>query len=233
MKKVIKVGENIQEISAKVKLESSKATYKISGNKNLKPGNNVVTILVTAEDGTKKTYKINVEKAGNIEDTSSALTNLIIENMILEPVFDSKVTEYVGNNIKYTDALNILPYTQAEEATYEIIGNEEFKVGENTVSIKVTSKDGSSSTEYTVTFEMLDKEETNALLVVSPYTEQELSLNETGKNLIWESIKRHSTIILLYLLALIEFIQVVYLYMQLKGVDSEVIKVKRRNNKNK
>ena len=44
----------------------------IIGNKNLKAGNNTIKIVVTAEDGTKKTYKINVEKEGNVENLLKA-----------------------------------------------------------------------------------------------------------------------------------------------------------------
>ena len=225
----IKVGEDVENISASVTLSSSKAFYTISGNKNLKAGNNVIKIVVTAEDGTTKTYKINVEKAGNIEETSSSLTNLIIEGMTLNVPFDSKVTEYIGSEIKYKEKLNILAYTQAEQATYEIIGNENLKEGENTIVVKVTSKDKSTETEYKVTFNMLAKEETNALQVVNPYAEQVPQIIETHENEMWKIIKDNATIILLYILAVIEFAQVIYLYVQLQKVNPEEPILKRRN----
>ena len=226
----IKVGEDVDQISVGVTLESSKATYKVTGNKGLTAGNNVIKIVVTAEDGTKKTYKINVEKKGNVEESSAELSNLIIEDMTLDKVFTATETEYVGSKMKYTEKLNILPYTVSEKAEYEIIGNENLKVGENTVTIKVTSYDETSTVEYKITFEMMSKEETNALQVVSP------SANETPKKEEKHTIKQalidNSTIILLYVLALVEFAQVVYLYVQLKNVNPEATVITRRRNKN-
>lgn len=229
----IKVGENVENISLGITLASSKATYTVTGNKGLKAGNNVIKIVVTAEDGTKKTYKINVSKAGNVEESSSELSNLIIENMTLEPQFESTTTEYVGSKMKYTDKLNILPYTVAENATYEIIGNENLKEGKNTIVIKVTSLDKTTTTEYKVVFEMTAKEETNALQVVNPYTENETKVEQKESNSsTWKEILiDNATIILLYILALVEFAQVVYLYVQLKSVNPDAITVKRRKNK--
>ena len=232
----IKVGEDVDKISVGVTLAHSKATYTISGNKNLKAGNNVIKIVVTAEDGTKKTYKINVNKAGNVEESSSELSNLIIEDMTFDTMFSSTETEYVGSKMKYVESLNILPYTVSEKATFEIIGNENLKEGENTIIIKVTSYDKSSTTEYKVTFEMLSKEETNALQVVNPYVDSEptdMKEKDDGLKSFKEILMENSTIILLYLLALVEFAQVVYLYIQLKNIDPTTVKVKRRNNNKK
>ena len=227
----IKVGEDVNNITANVTLAHSKAVYSISGNKNLKAGNNVIKIVVTAEDGTTKTYKINVEKAGNFEETSSELTNLIIEDMTLDKEFSSTVTEYNGGTVKYAKSLNILPYAKAEQAKVEILNNENLKEGENTVVIKVTSKDGTSTTEYKVTFNMLPEEETNALTNVTIYSEAKTPTYDgiSAWDGIKESLKKHATIILLYVLALIEFAQVVYLYVQLKSVNPDVVEVKRRN----
>jgi len=227
----IKVGEDIDNISVGVTLASSKATYKVTGNKNLKAGNNVIKIVVTAEDKTTKTYKINVEKKGNAEESSAELSNLIIEDMTFVTPFTSTETEYVARKIKYTEKLNILPYTVSEKATYEIIGNEKLKEGENTVIVKVTSYDETSIIEYKVTFEMMSKEETNALQVISPYVDRENQINE--ENSLKQILIDNSTIILLYILALVEFAQVVYLYVQLKNTNPGALEVTRRRNKNK
>lgn len=230
----VKVGEDVNKLAISVKTEDSKATYTISGNKDFKAGTNVVKITVSAEDGTTKVYKINVEKEGNIEESSSSLVNLIIEDMKFTVPFEKNITEYTAEKIKYTSKLNILPYTEAEEATYEIIGNENLKVGENEIIIKVTSKDKSTTTEYKVKFEMLSEEETNALksLEVSPYSENTLQKQEYDwKKELWNTVKENSTIILLYLLAIVEFVQVVYLYTKLKEVNPDELIIKRRKNK--
>lgn len=231
----ITVGEDVDTIKAGVTLAHKKATYTISGNKNLKAGDNVIKIVVTAEDGTKKTYKINVKKQGNEEESSAYLSNLIIEDMTFETTFATTETEYVGSKMKYAEKLNVLAYPISEEATYEIIGNENLKEGINTITVKVTSADKTSTVEYKVTFEMMSKEETNALQVVNPYVEttpHDKTLEQNEESPLAKAIRKHSTIILLYILALVEFVQVIYLYVQLKSVNPSSVTVKRRN-KNK
>lgn len=227
----IKVGEDVENITVGVTLAHKKATYAVSGNKDLKAGNNVIKIVVTAENGTKKTYKINVEKAGNAEDTSAELSNLIIEDMTFEVPFVSTETEYIGSKMKYAKSLNILPYTVSEKATYEIIGNKNLKEGENIIVVKVTSYDESNTVEYKIKFEMMSKEETNALQVVNPYADKAPQQNQNSNlKSFKELLIENSTIILLYILALVEFAQVVYLYIQLKNIDPNSVTVRRRNN---
>jgi len=228
----VKVGEAVENITVGVTLAHKKATYTVAGNKNLKAGNNLIKIVVTAEDGTKKTYKINVEKEGNLEESSADLANLIIEDMTFETPFNATQTEYRGSKMKYKASLNVLPYTVSEKATHEVIGNENLKEGENTIIVRVTSFDKTNTVEYKVTFEMLSTKETNALQVVNPYAETEPQQVQSDEESSFKKIiMEHSTIILLYILALIEFAQVVYLYVQLKNVAPDTITVKRRNNK--
>lgn len=233
----ITVGEDIDNIKVGVSLAHKKATYTISGNKNLKAGDNVIKIVVTAEDGTKKTYKINVKKQGNEEESSAYLSNLIIENMSFEKAFESTETEYVGSKMKYTDSLNVLPYPVSEDATYKIIGNENLKEGKNVITIKVTSADKTNTVEYKVAFEMMSKSETNALQVVNPYVEVEPNTNtvpiRSEESPLVKAIREHSTIILLYVLALIEFAQVIYLYVQLKNTNPDITSVRRRDKNKK
>lgn len=234
----LKVGTDINNITVSVTPEHKKATYTISGNKNLKAGNNVIKVVIKAENGATKTYKINVEKEGDIEESSSALTNLIIENMTFEESFQKTVTEYVGSKMKYTDKLNILVYPEAEQATYEVFGNENLKVGENEITILVTSKDETSTTKYIVKFEMLSKEETDALQTVSPYVEQDNTSIKDKEELkwqteLWNTVKENSTVILLYLLALVEFVQVVYLYTELEKIKNVNAPKETRRKANK
>ena len=170
---------------------------------------------------------INVEKAGDIEQTSSALTNLIIENMTFTEKFDKTVTEYTGETIPYTNKLNVLAYTEAENATYEIIGADILNVGKNEIVVRVTSNDESTTTDYTVTFEMLAKEEENALQVVGP----NISNTNDSQNeeiTIFDKLQANGLVILVYILALVEFIQVIYLYIKLEKTKKELDEKKSR-----
>ena len=52
----------VDELNINFETENNKATTDVNGNKDLVVGENIVTILVKAEDGTKKEYKILVTK---------------------------------------------------------------------------------------------------------------------------------------------------------------------------
>lgn len=82
----ITVGYDVTSLDLKAVLNDSKATYVVEGNENFVVGHNTVTITVTAEDGTKKTYTLDVirsEKEVNQEicepctDIEGTNTNLI------------------------------------------------------------------------------------------------------------------------------------------------------------
>ena len=51
-------------------LSDNKASYEVSGNEKFKTGRNVVTITVTAEDGSTRVYTINVNKE-DVKDVAS------------------------------------------------------------------------------------------------------------------------------------------------------------------
>ena len=61
-KYTIKTKEKKLDIS--IILDDRKSEYKISGNKNLKNGSKVL-IKVIAEDGSTRTYTLNIEKSNN------------------------------------------------------------------------------------------------------------------------------------------------------------------------
>lgn len=72
------------EITATANLEG--ATVEIQGNKELKTGENIVTILVKSADGSKTaTYQIKVVKAEQQEETVGALANVEIPEEVTSP----------------------------------------------------------------------------------------------------------------------------------------------------
>lgn len=104
-----------------------------------------VPLEVTSEDGNKTIYKVNI-----IRDisTSSKLSKLVVKDGELYPAFHKLITSYTILIPNEITSLDMIATPEDSEATLEIIGNENFKVGSNTVTIRVTSKDKSSSTDY-------------------------------------------------------------------------------------
>ena len=58
----IKVKNKVTSLDLEIVLSDPSAKYKVNGNKNFKVGSNTVEIVVTAEDGSTSTYKIDVER---------------------------------------------------------------------------------------------------------------------------------------------------------------------------
>ena len=69
----ILVGNKVRSLDLTVVLDDESASYEVLGNENFKTGKNVVTIRVTAEDGSIRDYVINVTK--NAENTKSVDKN--------------------------------------------------------------------------------------------------------------------------------------------------------------
>lgn len=69
------VGSDVNEIAVDAKVSNSKATVEsVTGNTNLKEGNNTISIVVKAENGTTATYKIMVTKGGASQPTQEEPT---------------------------------------------------------------------------------------------------------------------------------------------------------------
>lgn len=66
----ITVPSKVNSLDLDIILSDDKASYEVSGNEKFKTGRNVVTITVTAEDGSTRVYTINVNKE-NVKDVAS------------------------------------------------------------------------------------------------------------------------------------------------------------------
>lgn len=136
----VTVPYDVTKLDMTITPYDKKTTTKVSGNENFEIGDkNVVTIKVTAEDGTTKTVTLKVTRS---EDTASAdILDLRVVGHTLNPEFKPSITEYkvnVGNKEK---ELNLIVKV-AEDSTYEVSGNKDFKAGKNVVLIKVTDRNG-------------------------------------------------------------------------------------------
>lgn len=79
------------------KAEDSTAKVSISGN-DLKVGKNTVSIVVKAENGAKKTYKINVTRKQDpnyVASSNANLGSLSVSQGMISPQFSAEVTDYV------------------------------------------------------------------------------------------------------------------------------------------
>lgn len=158
----VEVGKDITKLNIKAEPEDEKSTISIQGNDELKDGENVVSISVSAEDGTIKIYEIKVTK--NTEKTLG-LATLKIADTDIEKTFKTDKYNY-EIEIRELSKLDITAIANDETATVEILGNEDLQIGENVINIIVTSSDGTEKVNYQITVnkvEVVQKNNTNTL----------------------------------------------------------------------
>lgn len=156
----VSVPNNVSTISIYATAQHSAAKISGTGSKSLKVGKNTFNVVVTAEDGTKKTYTLYitrqseqaVEKPTEQEQKKSSeatLSALSIEEGTITPEFDVNVREYALNISEKISEIHVKAIPTNEKATVKIEGETELQLGENVVIIKVTAEDGTENS-YTI-----------------------------------------------------------------------------------
>ena len=136
------VGYDVEKLNIDTTLEDSKASVKIEGNENLASGENIIKIIVTAENTVQKVYEIKV---------NAFLKTLTISNATMKNEFEKEKYEYLCEDITAdVKNLDISYETEVEGAKVEVLGNEELNIGVNHITVKVTSKDESEKKEYNI-----------------------------------------------------------------------------------
>ena len=89
----------------------------------------------------------NVE--GNFDKASANLDILRLSHEGISPQFDTNVTEYYITVDKSVDTLDVKAIPENPNAKVEVSGSGKMILGKNTITIKVTSEDGTQSKTYT------------------------------------------------------------------------------------
>lgn len=148
----MQVEQGITEVTIEALAEDEKATVEVTGNKDLKLGENEVIIKVTAEDETVRTYTIIVLR-GEAE-YEPQLSMLDVKNGKLNPTFQADVYSYELDLRENVDKLDLELMTSGEDVKYEVIGNEKIQDGSVVKIIVYTGEkdaDGSVQIEYKIT----------------------------------------------------------------------------------
>lgn len=152
---------DVNSIKISATKNNSKATVSGTGTKSLVSGQtNTFKINVTAEDGTKKTYTVNIirlaeeknepniiEKESPTEEVKLALTSLVIKNVELNTEFNPELYSYVANVQNMTE-LEIVATANKTDAQISIEGASDLKEGDN--KIKVIAILGEEKVEYII-----------------------------------------------------------------------------------
>lgn len=143
--KVLYEVENIDVIATAEK-DTSKVT--VDGAKNLKVGENTITITVTAEKGNEQKYTIKVNRlaAGQTIGDNANIKSITISGYKFDFDYDKQEYKLV---IKNEDKLIIDIVMEDPNASYQILGNSNLKDG-SVITITTMSQDGTTTQTYTI-----------------------------------------------------------------------------------
>ena len=143
----INVGPQVKELDITAIPEASTSTYQITGNSNFKNGENEVKITVTAEDGSKKTYTITVNRQGYTDNHLSTLTvsngdNVYEMTPAFDPDYDSEDGVYVVSVPNDINRVTVAGELAGVGSTVTGLGEHALPTGTSTIAVKVTSETG-------------------------------------------------------------------------------------------
>lgn len=170
------VKGDVEQISVYATLASDSKKAKITtgtGTHKLNEGNNSIKVVVTAEDGTTKTYTINVTREKKTENTTteentieetntveeetaeqenknSDLIKLEVVGATLSPKFSPDIYEYKVNVNSDVNDLDVKAEGANENIQIEIAGNKDLKDGENTITILVHNNEKNTDLTYQI-----------------------------------------------------------------------------------
>ena len=164
------VPNSVNSLKVAYKTEDANAKVTIKGSNNLEAGTNNIKVVVTAQDGTKKTYTIKVtklatedSKPGNLIEDSNVdlyLTSLSIKGLELSPEFDKNTFAYettIDMDKEDLSKVTVKAEANKKNADIEITGNTDLVEGENLINIIVKSSNSSEQTVYQITVNKVSK----------------------------------------------------------------------------
>jgi hypothetical protein len=149
------VNGDVDKLEITPVLQDEKSKFTIEGNDNLKVGNNIVKITVTAEDGTTRIYTIAVAKT-NADGTPAEmlqLKDLKVNNANLSPTFSSEITNYTvevedPSSIKASDIVATAADENVEVNVSESVNTDK---SEKIFTIVLEDKEGTKTGVYQIT----------------------------------------------------------------------------------
>lgn len=162
----INVPYEVTKLSIAATPEHSKGTVTINGNDELKMGENLIEIIVTAEDSSTDKYTIKAIRAKQELSLQTLSIYYVNENgekveLKLDPQFSFDVYSYSVNDIlaHTIQSLSVEAKANVENAKVEIVGNDELKSGTNEITIKISVTDEAGLEEQKTYTIKVQKEE--------------------------------------------------------------------------
>ncbi|MFN5160049.1 MAG: beta strand repeat-containing protein, partial [Rhodoluna sp.] len=147
---VLSLDLELTEVDVEVITVDENAVVEISGNTELVKGDNLITILVTAQSGDVGEYSVTF-RLGGLPGNPKLKSLIVAGNTIDLTVAEPAITVPAG-----TKSVAVIPTAEEEAASIRVTGNSNLVAGENTVTVKVTATDGKTTREYLVKVNVLE-----------------------------------------------------------------------------
>jgi len=118
------------------------ATVTIAGADNLTPGDNTVTVTITAANGDQENYTFVVRVP--VPSTNANLSYFNVNGV------DALEDQSIDVATDVTEA-EIIAQTEEANASFEVTSSTALSVGANTITVVVTAQDGTTTRTYSVT----------------------------------------------------------------------------------
>ena len=155
--------QDITEITVNAVPTDANSKIMISDNyKALQKGENLVKISVTAEDGiTTKTYSVKVTlnmtpTEEELLKANASLKKLEVKDYNIE--FSKELKKYTLTVPYKITKLQVTAEAENPKATVITQGNNNLKVGRNTIKVQVTSEDEKNKEDYTISVTRQEEE---------------------------------------------------------------------------
>lgn len=221
------IPNDIKDIEVLAISENPNATIEITGNTGVKEGLNVINIKVTSENKSQNNiYTINVTKTKDLALANTNLEILAIEGVLLNPPFDTYITNYKTEISNDIENLNILAIPENEKATVSIDEVTELREGENVINVTVTAENGFTTRKYQIIaykrnqeeeIKYEEEQENNKQNLEQAYEIEELSSDEeTIQEENKEATKVNFTIGIVVLLVVAIIVAIVFIKLKNK-----------------
>lgn len=122
------VSNETTSLNLAVTTESTLASYEITGNENfVTTSKNPVKITVTSESGSINIYTINVVRA---KSDNNYLKSITLSSGLLNPTFNKETNSYTVDVDRSITSMTITAEVEEPNATYEVTGPSDLKIGE-------------------------------------------------------------------------------------------------------
>ena len=167
----VTVPNDVDQVTVYANLQDSKASLTGTGTKSLNVGRNALNVVVTAENGTQKTYTINVTREEQTEqepeenttpeetvepddsETSTSTSDLIkleVTGYELTPEFSPDIYSYTLDLNGDVSSLDVVAEGANHNVSVEIVGNTDLVEGENIITVLVHNEETDTNSTYQI-----------------------------------------------------------------------------------